>query len=70
MMRTAVSVAAELPAGRMQRLGRVLTTLGERTSLEDELNRMNRITLDELRQVADEWPMQAIVTGRMMPLAV
>jgi predicted Zn-dependent peptidase len=70
MMRTAVSVAAELPAGRMQRLGRVLTTLGERTSLEDELNRMNRITLDELRQVANEWPMQTIVTGRMMPLAV
>jgi predicted Zn-dependent peptidase len=67
MMRTAVSVAAELPAGRMQRLGPVLTTLGKRTSLEDELDRMNTITLDELRQVAEEWPMQTVVTGRMMP---
>lgn len=69
MMRTAVSVAAELPAGRMQRIGRLLTTLGQHTSLEDELNRMNAITLDELRRVAGEWPMQSIVTGRMMPEA-
>jgi predicted Zn-dependent peptidase len=67
MMRTAVTVASELPAGRMQRLGRMRCTANIYTPLEDELERINAITIDQLRQVAEAWPLQPLVTGRMTP---
>jgi predicted Zn-dependent peptidase len=67
MIRTAVTVASELPAGRMQRLGRMICTAGDYMPLEDELARINAITIDELRSVAEVWPVQPLVTGRMIP---
>jgi predicted Zn-dependent peptidase len=67
MTRTAVTVASELPAGRMQRLGRMVCTAGVYLPLEDELARINAITIDELREVAEDWPLQSLVTGRMTP---
>jgi predicted Zn-dependent peptidase len=66
MVRTAVTVASELPAGRMQRLGRMISTTGVYIPLEDELSRINAITIDELREVAIAWPLQPLVTGRMV----
>ena len=67
MTRTGVTVHAELPAGRMQRLGRMLTTLGHHVPLEDELERINAVSLEDLREVADAWPLQPVVTARLLP---
>jgi predicted Zn-dependent peptidase len=64
---TAVTLAGELPSGRMRRLGR-LTTYGlTYRTLEEELERINAVTLDDLRQTYDAFPMQPIVTGRLAP---
>lgn len=67
MIRTAVTTQSELPGGRMQRLGRLLTTVGAYTSLEDELERISSVTMDDLRDTAAAWPLQPVVTGRLLP---
>jgi predicted Zn-dependent peptidase len=67
MLRTAVTVHGELPAGRMQRLGRMQTTLGRHVPLEDELASINAVSLDEIARVADAWPTQPVVMGRLLP---
>jgi predicted Zn-dependent peptidase len=51
----------------MQRLGRMLTTLGHHVPLEDELERINAVSLEDLREVADAWPLQPVVTARLLP---
>jgi predicted Zn-dependent peptidase len=66
---TGATLQGELPGGRMRRLGQLWTYLGEYRSLEDELERINRVTLEELRRVAAAWPLQPIVTGRLTPAA-
>ena len=67
MIRTAVTTHSELPGGRMQRLGRLLTTVGAYTSLDEELERINSVTLNDLRGTAEAWPLQPLVTGRLLP---
>jgi len=67
MIRTAVTVHSELPAGRMQRLGRMVTTVGHHVPLDEELDAINAVTLDDLREVAEAWPMQPLVVGRLVP---
>ncbi len=67
MIRTAVTVHSELPAGRMQRLGRMVTTVGHHVPLESELDAINAVTLDDLRAVAEAWPLQPLVVGRLLP---
>lgn len=67
MLRTAATVHGELPAGRMQRLGRLQTTLGIYRSLEEDLEAIDAITLDDLRDVADAWPTTPRVTAQMVP---
>jgi len=62
---TAATLQGELPAGRMQRLGRIMTLLGKYTSLEEELAAINAVTLDDVRQVACDFPLTPIVTGRL-----
>jgi len=53
---TSAAIGSEQPAGRMQRLGGMLTTGGEYISLEDELARIESLTLKDLESVADEFP--------------
>ena len=53
---TTAAIGSEQPAGRMQRLGGMLTTGGEYISLEDELARIESLTLKDLESVADEFP--------------
>ena len=48
---TAATLHAELPAGRMRRLGRLWTYTGEYRTLATELERINAVTLDELREL-------------------
>jgi len=64
---TAATLHGELPAGRMRRLGQVLTYQGEYRSLEDELQRMNAVTLKEMRAVHEAYPFVPRVVGRMRP---
>jgi predicted Zn-dependent peptidase len=64
---TAATLHGELPAGRMRRLGRMWSYMGEYRSLEEELARINAVTLDELRAVHEAFPVQPTVIGRLTP---
>jgi predicted Zn-dependent peptidase len=64
---TGATLQGELPAGRMRRLGRLWTYLGEYRSLDDELARINEVTLDDLREIAAEFPMDRPMIGRLVP---
>ena len=64
---TAVTLAGERPAGRMRRLGHLWTYTGGYRTLDEELERINAVTLDDLKRVAGEWPLMPVVTGRLSP---
>ncbi|UCD75232.1 MAG: insulinase family protein [Phycisphaerales bacterium] len=64
---TGATLAGELPAGRMRRIGHIWTYLHEYRSLEEELARINAVTLDELRAVHEAFPIRPVVTGRLTP---
>jgi predicted Zn-dependent peptidase len=64
---TTVTLAGERPGGRMQRLGRTWTYLGNYDSLEDELDRINAVTLDDLRAVWDAFSFRPRTVGRLLP---
>ena len=64
---TAATMHGELPAGRMTRLGRMWLTQGEYKPLEEELARINAVTMDDLRAVAAAFPMRPWVTGGLSP---
>lgn len=64
---TGATLQGELPAGRMRRLGRVWMYWGEYRSLEDELARINAVTLRELKDVADAYPLTPRVVGHLTP---
>jgi len=66
---TAATFAGERPAGRMRRLGVLWTYTGEYRSLEDELARINAVTIDDLRRVAEAYPMTPKVIARLAPPA-
>jgi len=64
---TAATLAGERPGGRMQRLGRMWTYLGRRVSLEEDLEKINAVTLDDLRAVYEAFPFRPRVVGRLTP---
>jgi predicted Zn-dependent peptidase len=64
---TGVTLSGERPADRMQRIGRQWTYLHRYTTLEDELARINHVTLADLREVHDAFPMTPVTTGRLLP---
>jgi predicted Zn-dependent peptidase len=64
---TGVTLGGERPADRMQRIGRLWTYLERHRSLEEELEQVNRVTLDEIRAVAAEFPLRPTTTGRLLP---
>lgn len=64
---TSVTLAGERPGGRMQRLGRIHTYLGRQIPLEEELERINAVTLDDLRATWEAFPMSPRTNGRLMP---
>lgn len=64
---TAVTLAGERPGGRMQRLGRMWAYFGEYRSLEEELERIEAVTLEDVRAVAARWPMTPGAVGRLGP---
>lgn len=64
---TSATLQGELPGGRMRRLGQLWTYLGRYRSLEDELAKINAVTLDDLREAAEAFPMRPVVIGRLRP---
>jgi predicted Zn-dependent peptidase len=64
---TAATLQGELPAGRMHRLGRLWTYLGEYRSLEEELARINAVTLDDLRTIWNAFPFHPRVNASLRP---
>lgn len=64
---TSVTLAGERPGGRMQRLGRQWTSLGEYSTLDQELARLNAVSLDQVRRVLEEFPFRPRTVGRLLP---
>jgi len=64
---TSATMHGELPSGRMRRLGRYWTYLGAYRSLEEELERMSRVTLKDLREVAEAFPLEPLVVAHLRP---
>ena len=64
---TGTTLQGELPGGRMRRLGQLWAYFGEYRSLEDELAKINAVTLNDLRAVTESYPLTPIVTGRLIP---
>ena len=60
---TAVALAGERPAGRMTRLGSLWAYGIPYATLEQEMRRIEQVTLDDLRRCLVEFPMQPVVTG-------
>ena len=67
-MLTSATVGGERPGGRMQRLGRQWTAVGEYLSLEEELDRINAVDIDAVRGVLGRWPLEHAARGRMTPI--
>lgn len=68
-MVTSVTVGGERPSGRMQRLGRQWTYLGEYSTLEEELARINSVSVADLKKLLQEFPFEPCTLGRLLPKA-
>lgn len=64
---TGVTLAGERPGGRMQRLGRQWTYLRNYTTLEEELARINAVTVQDVRRVIADFPMRPRTVGWLLP---
>ncbi len=64
---TSATLQGELPAGRMQRLGRLWTYTADYWSLDEELDRINAVTLDDVVALARDFPFRPRVTGHLGP---
>jgi predicted Zn-dependent peptidase len=67
MIATSVTVHGELPAGRMQRLGRRLATCGDVLPLDEELARIEAVSQADLLAVVDAFPPEPVVLGTLLP---
>jgi len=66
---TAATTGGERPHDRMHRLGMLWTYLGKYLPLEAELDRLAKVTLSDLRDVARDFPLRPVTIGRLMPKA-
>ncbi|HVZ93634.1 MAG TPA: pitrilysin family protein [Phycisphaerales bacterium] len=64
---TGITLAGERPDGRMQRLGRNWTYLGACKTLEEELARINAVTLKEMKAVYEAFPFTPRMVGTTRP---
>jgi predicted Zn-dependent peptidase len=64
---TAIVTAGERPAGRMRRLGVLWLYRGAYASLEDELAEIERLTVDDLRKLAHDFPLRPSLYARVIP---
>lgn len=64
---TGATLAGERPEGRMQRIGRQWLTLGEYTTLEEELERINRVSVRDVRDLCAAIDWSVSTTGTLLP---
>lgn len=64
---TAATIGGERPLDRMHRLGRLWSHGLPHRPIEAELERINAVTLDEVRGVARDFPITPVTVGRMLP---
>jgi predicted Zn-dependent peptidase len=64
---TSFTLSSERPHGRMLRLGMLSTYRAPYLTLDEELARVERITLDDLRTYAERWPIAPCVAARLVP---
>lgn len=60
---TGAAIGSERPAGRMQRLGSMMTTSSTYISLDEELSHIESLTIKDLVEVADEFPWTPLLTA-------
>ncbi|MGI9013587.1 MAG: M16 family metallopeptidase [Phycisphaerales bacterium] len=65
---TSVILAGERPAGRMRRLGHVWMYFNEYISLDEELARIQAVTIKDMHQAAEAWPLSPRLIGRLRPV--
>jgi predicted Zn-dependent peptidase len=64
---TGATLGGERPHDRMHRLGRQWTYLSKYTTLEHELERIQAVTLKDLKDTAAAFPIKPDTIGRLMP---
>jgi predicted Zn-dependent peptidase len=64
---TSATLGAERPGDRMQRIGRLWSSLGAYRSLEDELDRINAVTIDGLRSLCASFDPMPRLVGTLGP---
>ena len=64
---TSVTLAGERPAGRMNRLGTIFAYGGDYCPLEEELARIDAVTVARLREYAERWPLVPRLAARLRP---
>jgi predicted Zn-dependent peptidase len=64
---TAIAIAGERPAGRMRRLGSLWLYRGVYASLEQEIEEIERLTIDDLRAVARDFPLRPTLRAMVVP---
>ncbi|MDA0802201.1 MAG: pitrilysin family protein [Planctomycetota bacterium] len=64
---TGVVFAGERPTGRMKRLGTQITSHGTYQSLDDDLEKISRLTVADLRGFLDRWTPTPTCIGTMVP---
>ena len=66
-MVTGVTLSGERPADRMQRIGRQWTLMGIYLPLEEELSRIGRIDVNDVRDVLQEFDPNPTTIGVLLP---
>lgn len=64
---TGATLSGERPGDRMQRIGRLWSSLGEYRSLEEEIARIDSVTVDGLRSLCDSFSPAPAMLGTMRP---
>lgn len=64
---TAATLGTERPGDRMQRLGRLWTSLGKAMPIEEELARIESITIDDLKATHAAFPIRPRTIATLLP---
>jgi predicted Zn-dependent peptidase len=65
-----VTKSGERPGDRMQRLGRTWASLGKHSTLDEEIARIQSVSLDDVRSVLEAFPLTTPTLGRLVPAPV
>jgi predicted Zn-dependent peptidase len=64
---TGITLGGERPHDRMHRLGRTSMYLDRYIPLEEELDRLQALTVADLRAVCDDFPLEPVTIGKLLP---